>query len=65
MYKNLKAELARNNKNQGSIAKILGISEKQVSFKINGISDFTTSEATKIRDELFPSLALDYLFSKD
>ena len=64
MYNNLKAELVRIKKNQGFLASILGISEKQVSFKFNGPSDFTVSEAIKIRDELFPTLTLDYLFSK-
>lgn len=64
MYNNLKAELVRIGKNQGYLATILDISEKQISFKFNGVSDFTMSEAIKIKDELFPDQTLDYLFSK-
>lgn len=64
MYNNLKAELVRIGKNQGCLAELLGITEKQVSFKFNGLSDFRITEAIKIRDTLFPNLTLDYLFKK-
>ena len=62
MFNNLKAELVRINKTQGDLAKLLEITEKQVSLKINRHAEFTISECILIRNTYFPNLTLDYLF---
>ncbi len=65
MLKNLKAELVRNGYDYKNIQEILSCSEKTARNKIQGITDFTYSEAEKIRNVLFPQLTMEYLFSRD
>lgn len=48
-----------------AIANLIGTTEKTVNNIINGDSDFTLSEALKIRDNLFPGLDLCYLYKPD
>lgn len=48
MYRNLSAELVRRKLTQNDIAKLLGISISTMSYKMNGKSEFTLSEARTI-----------------
>ena len=59
MFENLKAEMARNNKNIADIGKLLGISTNAVSFKLNGRTHFTLHEMLKLADTFHCSI--DYL----
>ena len=61
-FKNLRAEMARENVTIGDIAEFLGVRFATVSDKMNGRSPFKFSEATKIRKKFFPKCSLEYLF---
>lgn len=63
--KNLKAEMARKGVNVLALQKVLNCSEKTVRNKINGVTEFTISEAIEIRNRYFNGLSLDYLFATD
>lgn len=65
LYKNLRAEMARNSLTRIDIAKALGVRLATVSDKMNGKSRFFFDEATQIRDCFFPHCDLEYLFEKD
>lgn len=45
-----------------AIAQIIGTTEKTAYNKIRGITDFTMSEAVKIKVNMFPEYDLCYLF---
>ena len=64
MYNNLRAELARIGRSTADTAKIIGISERAAYNKIYGRTDFTISEAMKLRNALFPWADIEYLFGK-
>lgn len=59
MFENIKAEMARNNKNNNDISKILGINPNSFSFKLNGKTPFTLHEIWQLAD-LF-KCSMDYL----
>ncbi len=63
MFSNLKAELARHNIKSKELATALGVSEKTVSNKLYGRSEFTLSEINAI-SILLPDCELSYLFQK-
>lgn len=63
MFSNLRAELARHNIKSKDLAAALGVSEKTVSNKLYGRSEFTLSEINAISD-LLPDCELSYLFQK-
>ena len=48
MFNNLLAEMARNRINQTQLAEVLHVSQKTVSNKLKGKSEFTLSELNKI-----------------
>lgn len=60
--RNLKAEMVRYGMNNLDLQKILGCSERTVTNKLSGETEFTISEALKIRNTFFPGLRLEYLF---
>lgn len=62
MYRNLKAEKARNNVTNEKIATCLGVRKATISDKLNGRSRFFFDECLKIKQEFFPELPLEYLF---
>ena len=62
MFKNLEAELVRNNISKEAVAQLIGKSYKSVTQKINGKYPFTIGEAFLIRHDMFPKLTMDYLF---
>lgn len=59
---NLKAEMQRNGLTVKDIMDAIGCSEKTARNKINGETEFTYPEAETVRNKLFPSLRLEYLF---
>lgn len=65
MFFNLKAELARKGLSGIDISLIIKATPKTVSNKMLGKTEFTRTEMFKIRDELFPDLSLEYLFSTE
>lgn len=65
MYANLKAEMARRNIEIPVLMRITGKSRAAVSNYLNGRGSFSVAEAIQIRDELFPGLTIDYLFSRE
>lgn len=63
MFNNLKAEMTRFGIKSSDIAKVLGVTNRAISCKFTGKTEFTRIEMFKIRKELFPNYTLDYLFS--
>lgn len=65
MLKNLKAEMARNDVSGVEISRTIGRSQKSVSEKICGRTQFTISEAMLIKNKFFPNSDMEYLFSDE
>lgn len=65
MYRNLKAEMTRNEVQRKDIADFLGIRYATVVDKINGKYQFKLEEAFSIKKRFFPNLSLEYLFAAD
>lgn len=65
LYKNLRAEMARNRLTMGDLAKALNVRRATVSDKINGKRRFYYEECLKIKKTFFPNLSIEYLFDKD
>lgn len=65
LYKNLRAEMARNDVTIGEMAEALGVRYATVSDKLNGKSRFYYDEASKIKRHFFPSCQLEYLFESN
>ena len=63
--RNLRAEMARFGVGCSDVQALLGCSPKTVQNKLNGETDFSVSEAFKIRDAFFPGLRMEYLFSAE
>lgn len=64
-YPNLKAEMARSNYGIKDLMDVTGKSRAGVSNNLNGRGSFSIDESLAIRDNLFPSMSIDYLFSPD
>ncbi len=64
MYRILKAEMVRSDMPVKKLAMKIGITERSLRNKINGITDFTITEAFNIRSEVSPHMSLDDLFIK-
>lgn len=62
MYRELLGELIKKGISKKDLAKSLEISEKTLFNKLNRKSDFTFSEAKKIRDIVAPYESLERLF---
>lgn len=65
MYLKLKFEIARRNYTIEQFAKVIGMAEKTLRNKINGVTDFTWLECLKIRDSLGTTMPLEELFEKE
>lgn len=63
MYFNLRNELSSKKIKNEDIAALLNIHVNSVSNKINGKTDFTVSEAFRLRESLFPDVSFEYLFN--
>lgn len=64
-YPNLKAEMARLNIGVKDLMVVTGKSRAGVSNNLNGRGCFSVGESIAIRDNLFPNLSIDYLFTSD
>ena len=62
MMENLKMAMKVRTISAATIAKVIGTTEKTVNNKLNGISEFTVSEAKEISQSLFPEYDFFYLF---
>lgn len=63
--RNLQAEIKRFGLSNSDIQKVLGCSEKTARNKIHGETEFTITEAFRVRDTLFPGSRMEYLFAQD
>lgn len=63
--KNLVAEMKRYGISNSDIQSLLGCAEKTVRNKLSEETEFTVSEAFKIRDAYFPAIRPEYLFASD
>lgn len=64
IFSNLNAELARHNIKNSEFAKLLGITPRTLTNKLNGITEFTLSEIKKTA-KAFPNVSIDYLFEEN
>ncbi len=64
MYKNLKAEMARNSVLGKDIAKALGTRQATISSRLTGKTEFSYKEAKRIKDTFFHNVELEYLFEE-
>lgn len=65
MYSFLRGEMIKANITITSLAQKIGVTEKTMRNKINGDTDFTWTEALKVRDIVNPSLKMEKLFQAD
>lgn len=65
MYKNLRNALFQKNITIKQYAEFLGVGEKTVQNKINGITDFTYKEFRKTCTMIFPEYNTDFLFTDE
>ena len=61
-YKNLCAEMVRNNVTSTDIANVLNISKYSADNMIYGKVKFSVIDAIKIKNKLFSNLSVEYLF---
>lgn len=64
-FPNLQAELSRAGINQKELAEVLGIDQSIVSRWFSGKQDMSASTCFAIKERLFPTLSLDYLFTNE
>lgn len=65
MLHNLCAEMARHEIKTSDISRVIKKTDRSVRLKISGENAFTMPEAVAIRSELFPDMALEYLFAQN
>lgn len=65
MFKNLKAEMARDGRTNEDLAKVTGIDRASVSNKMNRKTEWTRKEMYLIKTECFPDCSIDYLFATE
>ena len=65
MYRNLEAELKRNEITREQLAQLLGVTVSTMSEKLTKPNRLKVQEARIIRKTFFPSLTLDYLFEEN
>lgn len=65
MYLNVKKALETKNISMKAFAAFLGVSEKTVTNKITGVTDFTFPEARRIKRDLLPEFDYEYLFANN
>ena len=64
MLRNLKAEMTRSGVCSAALARTIHKSDRAVRDKLAGKTEFTVSDAILLRDTLFPSMSLEYLFNQ-
>ncbi len=65
MYRNLEAELKRNNVSRAQIADVLGVTISTVSEKLHTAGRLKLAEAMVIKETFFPSETIEYLFASE
>ena len=60
----IEKEMPRFNVTYYDIQQVMNCSEKTVRNKMQGVTDFTYSEARVIRDKLFPGMNIEDLFDR-
>lgn len=65
MYRNLKAEIARQDMTVLTLSEKTGIRYQTLTSKISGASPITIKEAKAIRDAVNPDLSIDDLFDDE
>lgn len=65
MYRVLKGEMVKANITIKHLSFKIGITERSLRNKINGITAFTWEEVTNIRKQVAPNMSLEELFTKD
>lgn len=67
MYRELIGEIAKSGLTKKQLAKEIGVTEKTLSNKLTGKTDFTWSEVLRIRSVIDPmaSLTLEHLFKTE
>ena len=63
MYRVLKGEMVKANISIRELAFEIGVTERSLRNKINGITAFTWNEVLKIREIVSPLMSLEELFS--
>ncbi len=63
--RNLSAEMARYGVSKEDLRVLLSCTDKTVSNKLNDTTEFSISEAMKVRDSFFLGMRLEYLFSQN
>lgn len=61
--RNLEVALRQKNISNEAVAKLLNIHRNSLRNKLNGKTDFSISEAFKIKRDLLPEYDMDYLFA--
>ena len=64
MYKNIKAELARNEMTIGDLANAIGTSYQSLWAKLQGKYNFTVADAIAIKTALNTDVPIEVLFEK-
>ena len=64
MFKNLRQALADKGMTMKAYAEFLGVTEKTLQNKINGVTEFTYDEVDRTARFLFPQYRIDYLFAR-
>ena len=64
MYRILRAEMVKTDISVKELAMKIDITERSLRNKINGVTDFTLTEALKIRPIVSPNMSLEDLFKK-
>lgn len=65
MHRILKSEMVKVNISVKDLAFKIGITERSLRNKINGVTEFSWSEVLKIKNIVAPNLSLEELFKKD
>ena len=65
MLANLNNELRRKNITQNAVARMIGVTDKTLTNKLSGATEFTVNEAFLIRKNLLPEFTMAYLFATD
>lgn len=60
---NLAAEMTRYHVRNIDIQNLLSCTDKTVTNKMAGVTEFSVKEAMNIRDRFFPGMRLEYLFA--
>lgn len=64
MFKNLRQALTDRKITMKAYAEFLGITEKTLQNKMNGITEFTYAEVERTSKFLLPEYKIDYLFDR-